>query len=60
VLSLVAGAMLCVGCCYLGIGVKNVYKTRMIFYKDFLQFIGELKGEIEYLKTPLLDFTEGF
>lgn len=59
-LTLIAGAMLCVGCSYLGAAVKHIYKIRRDFYKDFLQLLALLKSEISYLKTPLKTIIENF
>ncbi len=60
ILRLIAGGLLALICCYIGVLIKRRYLSRAAFFKDALLFSRQLKGELSFKKTPIPDIVDSF
>lgn len=60
VLKLIAGGLLALICCYIGILIKRRYKERENIYKSALKYAALLKSELSVKKTPFPAIAEEF
>ena len=60
ILRLVAGGLLALICCYIGILIKRRYKEREGVYKSALEYARVLKFELSAKKTPIPDIVAEF
>ncbi len=60
ILRLIAGGLLALICCYVGILIKRRYKEREKYYTRALAFASTLASEISLHKTPVPDIAKKF
>lgn len=60
ILRLIAGGLLALICCYVGILIKKRYKEREKFYERALTFANTLSSEISLRKTPVPTIAKAF
>lgn len=60
ILRLVAGGLLALICCYVGILIKKRYKEREKYYARALAFANTLSSEISLQKTPIPTIAQKF
>ncbi len=60
ILRLIAGGLLALISCYIGLLVKRRYKSREAFYTRSVAFIKYLKSEMTLKKTPIPDVVDNF
>ncbi len=59
-LRLVAGGLLALLCCYVGVLIKRRYRHKEEFYKSACDFATYLSSEIGFKKTPIPEIAEKF
>lgn len=60
VLRLIAGGLLALVACYVGVLIKKRYKTRVEFFKSACNFTQTLSTELSMKKTPMPDVAQKF
>ncbi len=60
ILRLVAGGLLALICCYIGILIKRRYKERETVYKSAVEYARVLKFELSAKKTPIPNIATEF
>ncbi len=60
ILRVVAGGVLGLVCCYVGLLLKRYYADRERFFSSFCEFLSYMKGEMSFKKTPLLVVVDNF
>lgn len=57
---LIAGGLLALICCYVGLLIKRRYRAREALYKSAIDFCGLLSDELSAKKTPIPDVCNCF
>lgn len=60
ILRLVAGGLLALVSCYIGVLIKRHYKEREKFFKAALDYARALKSELSFKKTPIPEIADRF
>ncbi|MCM1306719.1 MAG: hypothetical protein NC037_05755 [Bacteroides sp.] len=60
ILRLIAGGLLALICCYIGLLIKRRYRDRVIFYKSACEYVREMSSELTLNKTPIPDIAKKF
>lgn len=60
ILRLIAGGLLALICCYVGVLIKKRYKAREDFYGRALSFANALSSEMALQKTPVPEIANKF
>lgn len=60
ILRLIAGGLLALICCYIGLLIKKRYKAREDFYGRALAFANSLSSEMALQKTPVPEIASKF
>ncbi|MDE6061123.1 MAG: hypothetical protein K2G31_06620 [Clostridia bacterium] len=60
ILKLIAGGLLALICCYVGIQIKKRYRLRATFYKSASEYAQVMSSELSLSKTPLPDIARKF
>ncbi len=60
ILRLVAGGVLGLICCYIGLLAKRYFADREKFFSSLCEFLRYMKGELTFKKTPLLAVVDNF
>lgn len=56
--TMIAGALLCLGCTLCAVAVKRRYAAKREFAAEICTFIAGAKSDVRFLKTPLLELLE--
>lgn len=60
ILRLIAGGLLALICCYIGVLIKRRYMDREKFYRDAADFVSFLSSELSFKKTPIVTALKNF
>jgi len=60
VLRLIAGGLLALICCYIGLLVKRRYRDRVAFYKSACEYVRTMSSELSLNKTAIPDIASKF
>lgn len=60
ILRLIAGGLLALIACYVGLLIKRRYKSRTMYYKSACEFAKCVATELSMKKTPMPDVAENF
>jgi len=60
VLRLIAGGLLALICCYIGVLIKKRYKSRAQFYKSAGEYAEFMRSELTLAKTPIPEISQKF
>lgn len=60
VLRLIAGGLLALICCYIGVLIKRRYRNRTIFYKSASEYAMYMSSELTLNKTPIPAIAQKF
>lgn len=60
ILRLIAGGLLALICCYIGLLIKRRYRDRAVFYKSACEYVQVMSSELTLNKTPIPDIASRF
>lgn len=60
VLRLIAGGLLALICCYIGVLIKRRYRDRAVFYRSACEFARFMASELTLNKTPIPEIAKKF
>lgn len=60
VLRLIAGGLLALICCYIGLLIRRRYRDRVTFYKSACEYVRDMSSELTLNKTPIPDIARKF
>ena len=60
ILKLIAGGLLALICCYIGLLIKRRYRDRVTFYKSACEYVRTMSSELTLNKTPIPDIAKKF
>lgn len=60
ILRLIAGGLLALICCYIGVLIKRRYRDRVVFYSSAIDYAQAMLSELSLKKTPIPTIAQNF